>query len=224
MKTRFYIGVIVIASVVHSISGQTGKKSSIGILVDNTGSMRSQSAMQRETAKAVAKQAKAADALVSIFGFVPAETTANIAAGLECSTDTDLVMKQIDAIETVRGQTMLYDAIDVAAGRIKKPAANCPTADEHILVLLSDGQDRASRIKADDLLKSLRQSGVKVYVVAMVDELSIERGFTLKSARAKSEDFLKRLVSGTGGRIVFPKSKESVQDIVNRLFSEKAEK
>ena len=201
------------------VFAQDGAKTSYGILLDNTGSMRSQLQVVRELANAILKEVGTSP--VSIFAFVTTDRVASAAFGVECVIDRDRLTKQIGEIGTVPGQTTLGDAIKGASSRLKESAVSpCRQAEERILVVLSDGDDRSSEIRADDLFKHLKTSGVRIYVIALVESLKPREGFIFKShSYKKSKDFLKRLASETNGRIVFPKKKEKPQEVVERLFS-----
>lgn len=204
-------------------SAQSSKKVAYGILFDNTGSMRQLIPRQHEIAGVVLKQLKNGSN-VSVYGFAGASLDSpfsKFATGLECSTDMAAVKKQIDEIGVVGGQTTLIDAIQSAVERLKNPVAQqCGKSDEQILIVMSDGEDRASTAKPDDLMKFAKESGVKLYVIGLVEELSSESGFLGKSPSKKAKEFLSRIAAESGGRIVFPKKRENADEIVTRLFSE----
>jgi hypothetical protein len=180
--------------------------------------MRTQLEMEREIAKAVVRQLSGAP--VTIFQFVTTGDVASVAFGPECIVDSDHLLTQINAIQTVPGRTTLRDAVSGASARLKMPGASlCREAGEHILIVLSDGDERSSSIGNDELMKKVRQSGTKIYVIALLEELRPREGFIFKSSLGESKDLLKKLISETGGRIVFPKRREKPQEVVERLFS-----
>jgi hypothetical protein len=212
---KAFLLIIVVAVVVVA---QDGVKTSYGILIDNTGSMRTQLELERQLAREILKEV--GDAPVTVFGFVTTGRAASAAYGLECVVDRDRLVNQIDKFETVPGQTTLRDALHETSGRLKNLAtAPCPQAEEKILVVLTDGDDRSSSLGTEDLFKNLKASGVRIYIIALVEELKPREGFIFKSSLGKSKDFLKRVASETNGRIVFPKKKEKAEDVVERLFS-----
>lgn len=222
MRNIFFTLILFIGFFGVNTFSQSEKKPGYGLLIDNTGSLRSQLAVEIETAKEIVKQV-GDRGYISIFGFAsdPASKSqfASIAAGVECSSDRDLINKQIDNIYTIGGQTTLIDAIKMAADRLdsSKPA-KCGEFSERNLILITDGEDRASVTKPKDLFVALKQNGTKVFVVGLISELGTEGGFVGSSPQKKAKDFLENLVKETGGKVVFPKRKQNVADFVKELF------
>ena len=130
-----------------------------------------------------------------------------------------MIGKQLDSLFTVPGQTTLIHAIHTAALRLgsDKPA-NCGDFSEMNLVIITDGEDRASTMKLTDLIDSLKASGVKVNAVGLINELSKETGFIGKSAAQKGKEFLEKITKETGGKVVFPKRKQTIEEIAKQLF------
>lgn len=193
-----------------------------GIFVDNTGSLRTQIEKELEAAREVLKQTKSGSYLF-LFGFATDPNAnsrmARFAVGTQCSTDRDLIKKQIDGLFTVPGQTTLFDAIKTSAEYLdtKKPDT-CAMFSERNLVLITDGEDRASATKEKELIASLKARSVRVYAIGLIDELSDEGGFIGKSPKEKSRDFLVKLTKETDGNVVFPKKKLSMEEVVTKLF------
>ncbi len=204
------------------ILGQSEKKAAYGIIFDNTGSLRPQIATEIELGSEILT-AISGKSLVSIFGFVtnpdPKSPNASIAAGIECSSDAIAIKKQIDGLTVIGGQTTLIDAISVVAERLNtsKPST-CGEYTERNLVVITDGEDRASVTKLSDLLASLKTTGTKVYVVGLVNDLGSDGGFIGKSPVKKAKEFLENLTKETGGKVVFPKKKQKPADIIKELF------
>ncbi|MCA1636144.1 MAG: VWA domain-containing protein [Acidobacteria bacterium] len=73
------------------------------------------------------------------------------------------------------------------------------------LIVLTDGVDRASRYKEDELLARLAAEGVQVYAVGF-----LEMGGTGERAgarrREQARSLLARVADATGGRAFFPTS------------------
>lgn len=218
MKAMVLVTVFLVVGLFGTAYAQTNTTRSYGVLFDNTGSMRTFIPRLQEIAKAVVRKADGSSP-VSIFGFVTTSTSpplSSVATGLECSLDSVQLEKQIGQIGAVGGQTTLIDAIRSASERMKNPVSpGCGKPDEQILFVLSDGEDRASSTTNDDLFKVLKETGVKAYVVALLGD---DSGFIGKSPRQKSKEFLQKLALESGGRIVFPKKRETAQEVLERLF------
>jgi len=220
MKSLISSTLMCLVVLVWSASAQDQKSVAYGILIDNTGSMRRQLPREIEAAKEIVKQVSNRGT-ISIFGFAtdPAGTeTSKIAVGLQCSGDVDALNKQLEGIYTVGGQTTLLDAINVAAERLSSARpANCKEAAERNLVIITDGEDRASGIKPDDLISRLKLNGTRIFAIALRD-LDTEVGLYRISSQDRSKDFLKKVTKETGGSIVFPKKKQTAGEIVKALF------
>lgn len=65
-------------------------------------------------------------------------------------------------VETPEGQTALYDAV-ILATRLLEHAR----LERRVAIVLSDGEDTASDVKRDDMLRALEQSGTLVYAIGL---------------------------------------------------------
>jgi uncharacterized protein with von Willebrand factor type A (vWA) domain len=184
---------------------QTQKKFSYGILIDNTGSMRSQFALVTELGKAIVEQLHDRGP-VSIFDFeskgIGAASRAMPAARIEAAQDEQALNRTFDNIYVQGGQTMLLDAIELIADRLAEKTADA----DKVVILITDGEDRVSQIRQQTLVEKLKREGVKVYAIGLMQELDSQTGLTRPSSRIKAMDLLKTITQVTGGRVVFPKS------------------
>ena len=89
------------------------------------------------------------------------------------------------------GQTAILDALKSAADYL---ATNAKTDEgrSRALVLVTDGEDRASETKIEDLLKVLKGENIRVFVIAMSDTKVVTK-------------IIDRLAKETGGLVVTPK-------------------
>lgn len=207
--------------VAPGIRGQD-KKPIVGIFLDNTGSLRRQHEFAIDIAKAVLRRTDPQSS-VSVFGFAsdpsPNARGAKIAAGLECATDRLLINAQLDGIPTVGGQTSLYDSIKVAVDRLgnAKPA-NCAEFSGRSLVIITDGEDRSSSMTAEELISFVKGSGIKTYIVGLVEDLDGETGFVRTSGKKRSQEFLEKLAKETQGSLVVVSKKKGPDEIAKKLF------
>jgi len=198
------------------VSAQDEKKVAYGILIDNTGSLRSQFDQVLTLGKAVARHA-APKGPVSVFNFTSAGDRKNllavVGAGSEWSRDGAALENFIDDLFVLGGQTTLLDAIDTIAKDVNaRVNLDKEAFSNGVVILITDGEDRVSRIKEGDLIKELQKSGTKVFAFGLVKEL--------KSKRDKAEDLLRKITKETGGRAIFPNSRSlDVDKLVNELFA-----
>lgn len=177
---------------------QQNKKLEYAILVDTTGSMRSQFDGERTLAKAIVHDVHD-HGPVSIFSFdsegVGRGSRAVPAARVEHTQDEGLLNRTIDGLYIQGGQTTLLDAIQLMVERLRAQ----PEATDRIIVLITDGEDRVSAENQKELIRKLKENRTSVYAIGLVRELE-------SGKRSKATDLLKSLTAETGGRAVFPKS------------------
>jgi len=205
------------------VSAQSEKKTGLAILIDNTGSMRGQLDNSLLLAKAVVENSGEKD-FISVFHFETQSSGRNsfaaVTSKMEWNQNKNAVGSYIDNLWIVPGQTTLYDAIDFIA-KITNAKAEAEKFTEKRIVLITDGEDRASKIKQTQLIEKLKEDSFKVYAFGLVEDLEGQGGFIGSSQQGKSSDFLKKITKETGGNVVFPKRKEKkfVTDLVKELFA-----
>jgi uncharacterized protein YegL len=205
------------------VCGQNEKKVAYGILIDNTGSLRSQFEQVLDLGKAVARHATQKGP-VSVFNFTsPAHRTSRLAVisgGSDWRLNADSLSRFIDDIYVLGGQTTLLDAIDSMSRNVNAKVNQERDVFSHgVVVLITDGENRESRIKESDLIKQLQKDGTRVFAIGLVKDLG-SGPFGSKGKREKAENLLKKLTKETGGRVIFPDSKNMDADkLVRDLFA-----
>jgi von Willebrand factor type A domain len=215
---KFYLALLLVLFSSLAAFGQDDKKAAYGILIDNTGSLRSQFDQVVTLGKAVAHHA-AQKGPVSVFNFESGGDRRNplalISGGSEWSQNEDALGNFIDGIYVLGGQTTLLDAVNSMAR-----AVNSKIAPEKggVVILITDGEERESHLKESELIKSLQKDGIKVYAIGLVRELG-SGNFGSKGKRDKAEKLLRKLTKETGGRVVISDSRSVDADkLVNELF------
>jgi Ca-activated chloride channel family protein len=94
------------------------------------------------------------------------------------------------------GQTALHDAVIFGLEHLKRA-----THQKRVLVVLSDGEDNASRASRDDMIERARASDAIIYTVSNADQ---------RIGRAGDAGVLRKLADVTGGVAYFPGSDEKV--------------
>jgi hypothetical protein len=205
------------------VCGQSEKKVAYGILIDNTGSLRSQFEDVLSLGKAVARHATQKGA-VSVFNFTsPADRRnplALISGGSDWSENADSLSSLIDDIYVLGGQTTLLDAIDSMSRNVNAKVNQEKDVFSHgVVVLITDGENRESR-KESDLIKQLQKDGTRVFAIGLVKELGSSNPFGSKGKREKAENLLRKLTKETGGRVIFPDPRSMDADkLVSDLFA-----
>src|SRR5215813_646969 len=132
---------------------------SLGLVIDNSGSMRNKRERVNSSALAFVRESNPEDESF-IVNF-------DDSAYLE-QDFTSSIGDLIDALENIdaRGETALYDALYLAAEKVTKDGKK----DKKAILLISDGEDNASKYGINKAIEALRQSKVTVYAVGLLEE------------------------------------------------------
>ncbi|HET9532035.1 MAG TPA: VWA domain-containing protein [Blastocatellia bacterium] len=127
-----------------------------------------------------------------------------------------------DAIDTLQGliasrQTAMLDALYLGADYATKEGKNRRKA----IIIVSDGLDKNSYYKFNEVVSHLRETDVQVYLVGFTNDLSKDGSWVFgKSERDKAENLLNKLASETGGRAFFPKELSEVHSIAQQISTD----
>jgi Ca-activated chloride channel family protein len=176
---------------------------SYGLAVDTSGSLRSQLQSVIDAGKTIINSNKAGDEtfLVRFVSSDKIETVQDFTSSKESLIDG------LDGFYVEGGQTAVIDAVYLSAEHVsdyKKGDEN--DRRRRALIVITDGEDRNSFYKQEQLFARLREEDVQIFVIGFVNELDKEAGLIRKSPREKAVNLIKKLASETGGRAFFPES------------------
>jgi VWFA-related protein len=176
---------------------------SMGLIVDNSGSMRMKRAAVEAADLALVNDSNHDDE-VFVVNFND-EAFLDLPAGKSFTNDIKEMKEALTRLDS-RGGTALFDAIRMSIGHLKEKAHR----DKKVLVVVTDGNDNSSNITLEQLVKIAQQSEVLIYSVGLLSEE--EHG----EARA-AEKALKALATATGGEAYFPKEVSEVDRIAHQV-------
>jgi Ca-activated chloride channel homolog len=177
---------------------------SLGILVDNSGSMRDKRAAVNDAALHLVKASNSADAAFVVNfsdrAFIDQDFT----------SDVTLLEKGLSHIDS-RGGTALYDAVVASANQMSRHAKQ----QKQVLLIITDGGDNASRLTLNQAIRRVQAlDGPVVYTIGLLyEDLSKE-----EAARARND--LQALSLETGGVAYFPRSLKDVDEIAAQVASD----
>jgi Ca-activated chloride channel family protein len=187
---------------------------SYGLAVDTSGSLRSQLQSVIDAGKTIINSNKTGDEtfLVRFISSDKIETVQDFTANKELLTDA------LDSLYVEGGQTAIIDAVYLSAEHV----SGYRKGDEgdrrrRALIVITDGEDRNSFYKQEQLFARLREEDVQIFVIGFVNELDKEAGLIRKSPREKAVNLIKKLASETGGRAFFPESISELQQIAAEI-------
>jgi Ca-activated chloride channel homolog len=165
----------------------------MGIVIDNSGSMRE----KRE------KVAKAAENLVAASNAQDQVFVVNFSdeyyLDQDFTNDPKKLRAALEKLES-RGGTALYDAVVASADHLKKNAK----LQKKVLFVVTDGEDDASRESLEAAVRQLQEeNGPTIYAIGILGDE--------KQRRAKRA--LQTIAERTGGIAFLPKSVDEVDEI-----------
>jgi Ca-activated chloride channel homolog len=170
----------------------------LGILIDNSGSMRPKRQKVNEAALNLVRSSNVQDEVFVVnFGeeyYLDQDFTGDVAK----------LKAALDKVQT-SGSTALYDAIVASAAHIRRDAR----IQKRVLLVVTDGRDNASQESLDETVQQLQQAdGPVVYIIAFVDETK-RASSTIRALQAISLN--------TGGTAYFPKDLDQVDAITKSI-------
>ena len=128
---------------------------------------------------------------------------------LDKTRDGEAVLRKLTLVEP-RNNTALYDATYLGIEKVTRGAHQ-----KKALLIISDGQDNASRYNFGEVRRLLKESDVVVYAVGIID------GSDSSSITGmQGQSFLEELTSVTGGKAFFPQTNVEMDEIFERIALE----
>lgn len=171
----------------------------VGLVVDNSGSMRPKRHDVIAAAMAFARSSNPQDQMFVV------NFNEKVSFGLPGNTAfTDQAAQLQLAMSSTApdGETALYDAVAVALEHLKKS-----DRDKKVLVVVSDGGDNASNHKQAEIMALAEKSNAIIYTIGIFDDQDADR----------NPGVLKRLAKETGGEAFLPESIKDVTPVCERI-------
>jgi VWFA-related protein len=172
---------------------------SMGIIVDNSGSMRDKRQKVESAALALVAESNREDE-VFIVNF-------NDEAYLDTDFTSDIkIMQQgLTKIDS-RGGTAMRDAIRMSIDHLKEKGKK----DKRVLLVVTDGNDNASQVSLETTVRAAQDAETIVFAIGLLSDE--ERREASKAKRA-----LMTLTEATGGQAFFPKDATEVDRIAHQV-------
>ena len=169
----------------------------IGIVVDNSGSMRDKRAKVNQAVLNLIRASNSQDEIFVVnFNQTPY-------LDQDFTSDVNLLQSALHQVSS-RGSTALYDAVVASNVHL----GNNSRLDKKVLLVITDGQDNMSRETLQDTLHKIQSNkGAVLYAI----------GLTTDTMTRAGRDALMSLAASTGGAAYFPQSLDEVDTITRSI-------
>jgi VWFA-related protein len=172
---------------------------SLGLIIDNSGSMRNK---RGKVETAAVKLVKASNRNDEVF-----VVNFNDEAFLDQDfTNKISLLEQALARIDSRGGTAMRDAVRMSIDHLKQGAKR----DKKVLLVVTDGEDNNSATTLENLVRAAQQSEVLIYAIGLLSEE--EKRDARRAKRA-----LDAIVTATGGQAYYPKDASEVDSIADQV-------
>ena len=188
------------------------------LVIDNSGSLRFQLEKVIEASKTIVSTNRPEDE-TGVIRFV---STEKIEILQDFTSSREDLNDALDNMFIEGGPTSIIDAVYLSAQKVDDYKKTRSSADRkrRALILVSDGEDRSSYYKEEQLFKMLDEADVQIYAIGFIDDLDNDGNFIRKSPQKKAKNFLSRLATQTGGKSYFPKSVAELPTIAKDIARE----
>ena len=173
---------------------------SMGLVVDNSGSMRDKRPRVNQAALTLVEASNPQDeAFVVNF---------NDDFYLDLDKDfTNNIPELKEALERIdsRGSTALYDAIIGSLDHVKKGKK-----DKKVLLVVTDGEDNTSHNSLEKAVREIQKTDTVIYAIGLLSEES-------KKSAKRAKRALEEITKASGGLAYFPENVEDVRSICEQV-------
>jgi VWFA-related protein len=137
----------------------------------------------------------------------------------EFTKDGSVLLESVKSLSPEGGQSAVIDAVYLAIKAAAARQANNPGV-RAVVVLITDGEDRASYYSLDQLVKLLRGTDVQIFTIGVTVRLDKEPGLLRLSAREKAEKLLRSLAAESGAKSFFPSNDVELTEATKWLIQD----
>jgi Ca-activated chloride channel homolog len=162
----------------------------MGIVIDDSGSMKDKRQAVNAAALIFAKTSNPQDQVfvVNFNDVYYLDTPGDFASTIE---DLKSALDKIDS----RGGTALRDAVIASLDHVK-----LGNRDKKVLLVITDGEDNASRYSSEELMERAQKSNAVIYTIGLLGSEEDSNLFKIRGGEAhRAAKVLKELADATGG-------------------------
>ena len=179
---------------------------SVGLVIDNSGSMRNKRERVNSAALVFISESNREDETFIVNFDDDAYLEQDFTGSMGNLVDT------LENVDT-RGETALNDAIYLSLEHVEAKGR----MDKKALLVVSDGEDNASKYGFNAVMERLKESNVTVYVIGLLELNDTRGGLFRRSPSSRARRALRDMAEATGGEAFFPKSLDEVEELCRRV-------
>jgi VWFA-related protein len=168
---------------------------SLGIVIDGSGSMLEKLPRVEAAALGLIHKSNQQDE-VFVVNF-----NDQVFLDVPFTSDTEKMKQGLERIDA-RGGTAMRDAIQKSLEYSK----GASTREKRVLLVITDGNDNASRASLEGIVRQAQQSESVIYAIGLFSQEK-------RADAAQARQALKELTSATGGLVFYPKDVSEVQQL-----------
>jgi Ca-activated chloride channel homolog len=177
---------------------------SLGLVIDNSGSMRDKVAQVRTAALTFVKVSNPQDEsfVVNFNDDYYLDTVHDF------TSDINELQDALDRIDS-RGSTGLYDALIGSLDHLRKGHK-----DKKVILVISDGLDNASRRSLEDAVREAQRSDALIYAIGIFSDEDLRQN---RGQMRKARGALTDLTTATGGLAFFPDTADETEALCTQI-------
>jgi Ca-activated chloride channel family protein len=180
-----------------------------GLVIDCSGSLRTQLEGVVQAGTKIVESSRAEDEAF-LIRFI---STDKIEMVQDITTSKRRLVDGLSNLYVEGGLTAVTDAVYLAAERLVKRRVEDSSMRRYALVLVTDGEDRSSQYKKEQLFDLLGSADIQIYAIGFT-------GAVKEKSKEPAKEFLTRLATTTGGRVFFPSSNNELGSIADEIIND----
>lgn len=180
-----------------------------GLVIDCSGSLRAQLEGVVQAGAKIVESSKAEDEGF-LIRFISSD---KIEMVQDITVNKRRLVEGLENLYVEGGRTAVIDAVYLAAERLVKRRVEDKSLRRYALVLITDGEDRNSQYKKEQLFGLLGSADIQIYAIGF-------KGDMKEKSKEPAKELLTRLATTTGGRVFFPKSNNELTTIADEIVND----
>jgi Ca-activated chloride channel family protein len=181
-----------------------------GLLVDSSGSMREDIGRVVDFGRLIVN-GSGENAAGFAISFIASD---NIRIIQDTTTDKRALVAALEDIYIEGGQTAINDAVYLGAERLGKFRKVEKMPRRYSVIVVTDGEDRASWYKDEEVYAKVREAGVRLFVIGL-----LQKNYRTTTPE-KAMQYMRRLASASGGSAYFFRKGDGLAQVAEHVLAD----